>query len=329
MADKKYQVFISSTYSDLKEERRKILDILLMADCIPSGMEAFVATDNEQFEVIKKVIDLCDYYVLIIGRRYGSVSSLTGKSYTEMEYDYAKSKDIPVLVFVIDESVELPECKIESDHSKVELLKQFREKAMANRLVSIWKSVDELTGALAISIMRAQKEIVRPGWQRAVDFDEVTLRRDSMKIQQDRDKLADENAELKNTIRDLTEFDNVAFEGYNVVIEYHYSITSGRTSQRYDNKKKVGLSYLFEIISLEMLDVMITESSIERVIKNKLLPSEYSCYFNDPQLVKKILNQLKELKLIKSRFSDNKSELFWGVTPKGAKIRSDITLYKQ
>ena len=54
MSDKKYQVFISSTYSDLKEERKKILDVLLMADCIPSGMEAFVATDNEQFEVIKK-----------------------------------------------------------------------------------------------------------------------------------------------------------------------------------------------------------------------------------------------------------------------------------
>ena len=48
MAEKKYQVFISSTYADLKEERRKILDILLMADCIPAGMEAFVASDVEQ-----------------------------------------------------------------------------------------------------------------------------------------------------------------------------------------------------------------------------------------------------------------------------------------
>jgi len=54
MSDKKYQVFISSTYSDLIDERRKVLDILLMADCIPAGMEAFVATDIEQFEVIKK-----------------------------------------------------------------------------------------------------------------------------------------------------------------------------------------------------------------------------------------------------------------------------------
>lgn len=54
--ERKYQVFISSTYSDLVEERRKVLDVLLMADCIPEGMEAFVATDIEQFEVIKKLL---------------------------------------------------------------------------------------------------------------------------------------------------------------------------------------------------------------------------------------------------------------------------------
>ena len=90
--DRKYQVFISSTYTDLVEERKKAVNILLMADCIPAGMEAFVAADLEQFEVIKKVIDLCDYYVLIIGKRYGSIDPVSGISYTEMEYDYAISK---------------------------------------------------------------------------------------------------------------------------------------------------------------------------------------------------------------------------------------------
>ena len=57
MQNRKYQVFSSSTYSDLVEERKKVLDVLLMADCIPAEMEAFVATDVEQFEVIKKVIE--------------------------------------------------------------------------------------------------------------------------------------------------------------------------------------------------------------------------------------------------------------------------------
>lgn len=61
--EKNFQVFISSTYKDLSEERTAITKILLSANCIPAGMEAFVATDDKQFNVIKKVIDLCDYYI--------------------------------------------------------------------------------------------------------------------------------------------------------------------------------------------------------------------------------------------------------------------------
>lgn len=182
MNDKKYQVFISSTYTDLSEERKKILDVLFMADCIPAGMEAFVAADTEQFEVIKKVIDLCDYYVLIIGKRYGSTHPDTGKSYTEMEYDYAIERGIPVLVFAIDDNVKLASDKIETDEDKKDKLKKFRTKAMTNRLVSIWASTEDLTGKLAISIMKAKTEIKRPGWQRAVDFDEASLRREIMTL---------------------------------------------------------------------------------------------------------------------------------------------------
>ena len=113
MDEKKYQIFISSTYNDLVEERKKAADVILTAGCIPAGMENFVATDDEQFTVIKKVIDLCDYYVLIIGGRYGTVNPQTGKSYTEMEYDYAIEKKIPVLVFAIDNVDGLEESKKE------------------------------------------------------------------------------------------------------------------------------------------------------------------------------------------------------------------------
>lgn len=58
MDNVKYQVFISSTYADLSQERKKVLDVLLMADCIPAGMENFVATDDEQFNVIPESVEL-------------------------------------------------------------------------------------------------------------------------------------------------------------------------------------------------------------------------------------------------------------------------------
>jgi hypothetical protein len=136
-------------------------------------MEAFVATDDEQFNVIKKVIDICDYYILIIGDRYGSINSNTKKSYTEMEYDYAKSKEIPVLVFS-KEVANISEGKKE--------LEEFRKKIMSNRLVSIWKDKADFAGKVAVSIMKAIKENPRPGWQPATDFDEASLRRQIINI---------------------------------------------------------------------------------------------------------------------------------------------------
>lgn len=64
--EKKYQVFVSSTYQDLIEERQKVIEALLGKNCFPVGMEYFPAANDDQFTVIKKLIDRCDYYILII-----------------------------------------------------------------------------------------------------------------------------------------------------------------------------------------------------------------------------------------------------------------------
>jgi len=328
MADKKYQVFISSTYADLKEERRKILDILLMADCIPSGMEAFVATDNEQFEVIKKVIDLCDYYVLIIGKRYGSVSPLTGKSYTEMEYDYAKSKDIPVLVFAIDDSIELPECKIESDPMQIELLGRFREKAMSNRLASIWKTTDELTGKLAVSIMRAKDEILRPGWIRANNSFEHRLDQkranastgknknpidNSNKTQnatnstkKEESNQYDLNNQMNNSLEDHNNYktDELFKENLKTIVEVEklkHTLIEIECFEKYDNSANItiktiysNLFDLFKIIVQEMRYSTLPIERIVRIIKKNVLQqkSDVTVHFSNDHFIEKLLEQL-------------------------------------
>ena len=50
---KRYQVFVSSTYEDLKEERTEVLHALLELDCIPCGMEYFPATDDTNGSILK------------------------------------------------------------------------------------------------------------------------------------------------------------------------------------------------------------------------------------------------------------------------------------
>ena len=332
MKDKKYQVFISSTYTDLIEERRKVLDILLMADCIPAGMEAFVATDNEQFEVIKKVIDLCDYYILILGMRYGSISPTTGISYTEMEYEYAKEKGIPVLVFAIDGEITLPEEKCDTDPSKIEKLNMFREKALKNRLASIWKNSDDLSGKVAISIMRAKAEIERPGWQRAVNYDEASLRKQIMDLTLANKNLQQKLQSAQKTIEDLTTTTDIAFEECTYEIKYKYYVSQGRglqySSKTYSSSQTIALPVIFEAIATDMMDVIITEKSIQSIIKD-LINCSHTVYLTDDLIIKRILNQLRQLGLIQSSWNEDSKTLYWGLTVKGRKVRDDKILIKK
>lgn len=324
MINKKYQVFISSTYTDLIEERRKVMDVLLMADCIPAGMEAFVATDNEQFEVIKKVIDLCDYYVLILGMRYGSINPSTGTSYTEMEYEYAKEKGIPVLVFAIDDAVELDENKRDSEEEKITKLKSFRGKALTNRMASIWKNADELTGKVAVSIMRAKQEISRPGWQRGADYDEASLRKQIMDLTEANKLLEQKIKEAQDTINELTFNDDLAFETCSYKVDYSYH--DARSIQRYDSVI-LTLPHIFLSIALEMTDVVISQRRVEMIMRG-LVKSRFKISLQNESFIKKAIIQLEELNLIESSWNDRSNVLCWGLTKKGKKVRNDMMLTK-
>jgi hypothetical protein len=97
---KRYEVFLSSTYGDLREARQRVTMTLLECDAFPTGMEIFPATDDDAWTLICRVIDECDYYLLVIAGKYGSVNPRTGLSYTEMEYDYAVAARKPVMAFL-------------------------------------------------------------------------------------------------------------------------------------------------------------------------------------------------------------------------------------
>ncbi|MGO7550591.1 DUF4062 domain-containing protein, partial [Rhizobium leguminosarum] len=68
-------MFVSSTFRDLFDERQDTIRNILDLNHIPAGMELFPAADVEQLDYIKKVIDDCDYYLLIVGGRYGSLDA--------------------------------------------------------------------------------------------------------------------------------------------------------------------------------------------------------------------------------------------------------------
>ena len=99
----KLQVFVSSTYMDLIEERQAAVEAILDAGHIPAGMELFKA-GKSQMKTISRWIDDSDVYMLILGGRYGSIEEESGLSYTQLEYEYALSKNMPVFAIVLDDS---------------------------------------------------------------------------------------------------------------------------------------------------------------------------------------------------------------------------------
>jgi hypothetical protein len=166
MAQKKYQIFISSTFKDLSEERQDTLKSVLDMGHIPSGMEIFPAVDIEQFEYIKKIIDECDYYVLIVAARYGSVDQ-AGVSYTEKEYRYAVSQKKAVLAFIHNDLGNIPTNKTDGEQLLQERLNSFRQDIAKSRLVQFWSAREDLKAKVIISLHKAISEYPAIGWMRA------------------------------------------------------------------------------------------------------------------------------------------------------------------
>ena len=162
---KHYQIFISSTYADLKEERDKVMRAIVQLKCFPVGMDFFPAIDTAQFDYIKSAIDECDYYILIIGDRYGSMAE-DGVSYTEKEFDYAVSKGIPVLAFIKSDINTPPLAKIDVDAELQKKLERFKHKVLSGRLVSFWRNADDLKARVITSLIEVFEEQPQIGWVR-------------------------------------------------------------------------------------------------------------------------------------------------------------------
>lgn len=133
---RKLQVFVSSTFQDLVEERQAAVSAILKSGHIPAGMELFTSGDKSQMDTIQKWIDESDVYMLILGGRYGSIEPTSGVSYTELEYEYAIEHDKPLFAVVINEDA--LETKVKTHGTEMlerenpSQLEMFRQKVLSN-----------------------------------------------------------------------------------------------------------------------------------------------------------------------------------------------------
>jgi hypothetical protein len=262
--EKRYQVFVSSTFADLQEERQQVIQALMEMDCIPAGMELFPATDEEQWEFIKRIIDDCDYYLLIIGGRYGSVSS-EGISYTEMEYDYAVSKGLKVIALLHDEPQDLPASKVEMNTEAQEKLEAFRSKVATGRLVKFWSRADLLAGLVALSLSKTIKTYPAVGWVRADQANSTDLLRELNDLRKENEALRKKSAESPQ--QSIVAIESLS-QGEDLIgIEGKSSPGSGYSKQPW--KVKINWNELFSIIGPDLFQYQ-SEYEVQKIISSRL-----------------------------------------------------------
>ena len=200
---KKLQVFISSTYTDMLAERQAAVEAILRAGHIPAGMELFAAGDESQLEAIRRWIDDSDVFMLILGGRYGSIEPKSGKSYIELEYDYAAKNKKPLFAAVISEPY--LETKVKTvGPSAIEtvngtLLKAFRE-TVTKKICRFFGDANELKLIVFESLSNFERNEGLAGWVRGSDV------LDPKATLEEIARLQTENALLRTRTKELEAF---------------------------------------------------------------------------------------------------------------------------
>lgn len=327
--DKRYQVFLSSTYADLKDERQKVIQTLMEMDCIPSGMELFPAADEEQWEFIKKVIDDCDYYLLIIGGRYGSTTA-EGISYTEKEYDYAIEKGVKVIAFLHEDPDLIPAGKTDKDPALSGKLAQFRGKVQQNRIVKYWKAAAELPGLVSLSLAKTIKTYPAVGWVRATGAG-------SSELLSEINALRKENEEFRSKALLLGEQPHVVVEniaGMDEGVQLHGDYKTAYTGQTRDWKHKVTWREIFALIAPYLLEHP-TDKSVQLSLKKSVLGHAGIQYFEsslDDQVFQTVKIQLMAYGLVDVRYTETIKggmALFWNITDRGHSLMMQLRSIKK
>lgn len=152
----KKKVFLSSTYSDLKEYRDILIDFFHK---VPKNFEliafeSFFAGDKNVIDRSLDDLRMCDIMVLLIADKYGYIPyGDDPRSLIEMEFDAAIEYNKPVLVFFITEAHSKDDL-----YSNREKLMHFKQRILSTVLVKEVRSPQELVSSLGKALQEIDKK---------------------------------------------------------------------------------------------------------------------------------------------------------------------------
>ncbi|MGV3461025.1 MAG: DUF4062 domain-containing protein [Flavobacterium sp.] len=342
--NKKYQVFVSSTYTDLLEERQEIMHALLELDCIPAGMELFPASNDDQWSLIKGVIDDCDYYIVIIGGRYGSIGP-DGLSYTEMEYRYAIEKNKPVIAFLHKDPEQIPKKNTEKTAEGLEKLESFK-KLVQQKMCKSWTTPQELGSVVSRSLINLQKKFPGIGWVRGNILSSTEANIEILKLKKEIENLQSNLNEVRTQAPEGSEKFAQGDEEVNLTIHFTFTEAGLYRGKIYHREvENITWNDIFYTISPLMIDE-VSDLDLKKALDKFVRNDNYHIFkrqdkFKDGSITafeltdddfQTIKVQFRALGLItksnKSR-SVKDSGTYWSLTPYGDEVMTRLRAIKK
>lgn len=319
---KKLQIFISSTYKDLQDERQAAVEAVLGSNNIPAGMELFKAGNNSQWETIKKWINESDIYMLILGAKYGSIESNSKKSYTHLEYEYAVSQEIPIFATVLSDNFIKQKIKNSSnpddvlEHNNQTLYDEFKKLVMS-KMVKIVNDCKDIKLAIYESVSELKDSYDFEGWIRGTGDSAYN------NLVEQNSKLIQENSELKKQLQQniaQKQQINIESDFWDKEFILNILVMKEFCGDLYKSSINIITKDIFRVIA-PLITTPTKSSEVKKKLEQNLgdlyMPNCYSISLEDNQFQNIKVSLLSKELITLSKSKDSKDSELIELTPKG------------
>lgn len=337
MTKKKYQVFISSTFVDMKDMRQAAVEAVLLAGHIPAGMELFSAGDVSQLEVIKRWITESDVFMLVLGARYGSIESNSQLSYIELEYNHAQVLGKPLFALVLSDAAIQEKMKIHGEtvveSENPDKYAEFRKKVLSK----ISRQVDDqkdLKLYVLESISNIEQNRNLAGWIRSNDSIDVRpIITEVANLQARNAELSGEVKRLQTLLGEEASLQNLA--GLNDVVRVRMTYSTGYKSYVHNEVIDISWGNLFAAVAPKLLEHP-NDHALRMYMEAELLRTKgiTDVYKKDieEQDFQTIKVHLEALNLVSIQYLETVQKgmaLFWNITERGKKVMYELRTVKK
>jgi len=149
------RIYVSSTFSDLKEYRERVQQVLRSLGHEDISMENYVASEDRPLDKCRSDVANSDLYLGIVAWRYGYIPVGFSQSITELEYLQAIASGKDCLIFLVDEKAPWPRSLMDRDDTNVQL---FRDHLVQAHTVSFFSTLDDLQTKVSLAVSKWDKE---------------------------------------------------------------------------------------------------------------------------------------------------------------------------